>query len=173
MTSGQSWMAIGAMVILSYLSLTFNRSQNVQLSSSLTYEAVITSTGIGQSLLEQIAGLSFDEFTVNGNTSDPDSLTSYFSLGPEGGEDDVTLFDDIDDFNGFVKYDTLSRLGVFESKVDVYYVNKSDLDYDVMTKTFIKRIDITVINTFLARISDQEVEMYKPDTLYFNQVMTY
>lgn len=173
MTSGQSWMAIGAMVILSYLGLTFHRSQNIQLSSTLTYEAVITSTGIGNSLLEQIAGLSFDEFTINGSTSVPDSLTSYFSLGPDGGESDVTLFDDIDDFNGFVKYDTLARLGVFESRVNVYYVNKSDLDYDVMTKTFIKRIDITVVNPFLARISDHDVELYEPDTLHFNQVMTY
>ena len=173
MTSGQSWMAIGAMVILSYLSLTFHQSQNIQLSSNFTYEAVITSTGIGQSLIEQAAGLSFDEFTIEGTTSDPDSLTSYDSLGPESGESDVTMFDDIDDFNGYVKFDTLSRLGIFESRVEVYYVNKSDLDDNAMDKTFIKRIDVTVINPFLARISGQEEEMYEPDTLYFNQVMTY
>ena len=159
MTSGQSWMAIGAMVILSYLSLTFHQSQNIQLTSSFTFEAIITSTGIGQSLLEQISGLSFDEFTVEGNTSVPDSLTNHFSLGPESGESNITLFDDIDDFNGFTQYDTLSRLGIFESNVKVYYVDEPDLDHDVMTKTFIKRIDVAVVNTYLARISDQEVEL--------------
>ncbi|MFC2136125.1 hypothetical protein ACFLR4_00980 [Bacteroidota bacterium] len=174
MSSGQSWMAIGAMVILSYLSLTFQRSQNVQVSSSITYESIISATGIGQSMLEQISGLDFDEKTIGGTVETPDTLTHPTSLGPEPGENDVSKFDDLDDYNGYSQLDTLSRLGSFECKVNVYYVEDSNLDLKSANKSFLKRVDISVVNNFLRQFDDEETaEWYAADTLYFSHIMSY
>ena len=174
MSSGQSWLAIGAMVLLSYLSLNFQRSQNVQVSSSLNYESVIAATGIGQSLLEEISGRAFDEITIGGTIENPDTLTLPNNLGTDSGEGNIKKFDDIDDFDGYTRIDTLSRLGRFECTVDVYYVDEGNLDVESMSQTFLKRIDIAIANSFSRKFDDvQTSQWYTLDTLYLSHIMSY
>ena len=174
MSSGQSWLAIGAMVILSYLSLTYQRGQNLQVSSTLTYESIIAATGIGQSMLEEISGLSFDEITIGGKAENPDTLTIPSKLGPDLTEGTKKKFDDIDDFNGFTQIDTLSRLGRFESKVKVYYVEPGNLNVKAVNQTFLKRVDISVANSFFKKFDDEQTaQWYATDTLYLSHIMSY
>lgn len=161
MTSGQSMMAIGGMVLVGYLSLNFHRAQNIQLSTSITNEALISASGIGQSLLEEMHNLAFDEFTVAGTTEEVDSLTSAVSLGSDTGESNKYLYDDIDDYDGYSVTETLTRLGDFNSSVDVYYVTSANPDTKTFTKTFLKKIDVRVFNS------------YAVDTLVFSHIFSY
>ena len=157
----QTLLVIGSLIALTYSILTMNTSQSVQAGFQLNNEAMISATGIGQSLLEEIELKAFDEETISNTITDTDSLTSSFSLGKDSGESTHYTFDDFDDYDGYTKTDSLSRLGTFSTEIEVYYVNTMAPDTKVTYKTFSKRIDILVSNEFLL------------DTLVFAKVISY
>ena len=157
----QTLLVIGSLIALTYSILTMNTSQNVQSGFQLNNEATISATGIGQSLLEQIELKAFDEETISNSVADTDSLTSSYSLGKDAGETTHYTFDDFDDYNGYTKTESLTRLGTFSTEIEVYYVNTMSPDTKVFYKTFSKRIDISVANEYLL------------DTLVFAKVISY
>jgi hypothetical protein len=127
----------------------------------LNNEATISAAGIGQSLLEEIELKDYDEKTISNIVTDPDSLTSSYSLGKDFGETTHYTFDDFDDYNGYTKIDSLDRLGVFSTKIEVYYVTTMAPDTKILSKTFSKRINISIANEYLT------------DTIVFTRVMSY
>ncbi len=157
----QQLLVIGGILLLGYLALSFYRSNSVQSSIELSNEAVITGTGIGQSTLDEIQTKAFDQQTVSKTITSVDSLTAPSNLGPDSGETNSTLFNDIDDYNGFVRQDSLGRLGTFLTSVSVYYVNPTNPSNRSTLRTFAKRVDIFVTNMFL------------PDTIKLNLVIAY
>jgi len=124
-------------------------------------EAIITGAGIAQSLINEIQVKAFDEKTVSRGYSIADSLTHPNLLGSDAGEYVSTQFDDIDDYNNYTKSDSLDRLGLFNLKVNVYYINKLMPDVKSYVQTFTKQIDILLTNFSL------------PDTIRFHQVIAY
>lgn len=77
--------------------------------------------------------------------SNPDVVSSadnprYDSINDE-------YFDDVDDYDGYVREAQSAYITGFELTVRVYYVNGSDLDTETLTQTYFKRIEVTVKNT--------------------------
>lgn len=139
----------GSMVLLGIISLTIYNSFNSKTDSVLYNEAYITASGIAQSIIDQILTKSFDQNTRTSSVSSPSSLTAVASLGPDAGESSVLQFNDVDDYKNYTRVDTMSVLGIFNTRVNVIYVNKMNPDQISAAKTFTKKIDIFVTNSYL------------------------
>lgn len=134
---------LAAMALLSQITLVVNRYVGSNLQSSLSSEATITAAGLAQSMLREVGMKAFDENTLAGLVTDPDSLTSVGSLGPDPGET-FPNFDDLDDFDQYERTVTTPRLGDFRVGAQVWYLEDSDLDNSAASQTFLKRVTVTV-----------------------------
>lgn len=161
MFSGQYLLVLGGIMIFSMVLLTFYKGDNYRATSSIYNEAILTSTGVAQSLMEEILIRDFDEKTISDTLDSPSGLTSSHYLGGDASETEKNEFDDVDDFDGFTQVNTFSRLGSFYSIVDVYYINPSYSSVKSSIATFHKRIDVSVTNQYLA------------DTLNINHIISY
>ncbi len=161
MNSGQQILTIFAIAILTVLIINVYNSQSTKEAMLLSNEAIITSTGIAQSLLNEIQAKAFDKKTVSQGVAYTDSLILPNSLGPDAGEVVPTQFNDVDDYKNYTRSDSLERLGLFNTKVDVYYINKLSPGVKSYTQTFTKEIVVSVTNPSL------------PDTLKFYLVIAY
>ena len=83
------------------------------------------------------------------------------SLGKDSSETVYTEFDDIDDYNGLSITDTANVMGEFELDVLVYYVDETSPYDSSGTRTYIKRVDVTISNESL------------PTTLSFKKLISY
>ena len=146
----QQLLVIGALIILGSLILTFNRStQNVNANNYFNL-ALIDATASAQSLIETIQTKAFDEKTVSSNVASTSDLTAVGSLGRDAGESLTTHFDDIDDYKNYTEIDTFLQFGQFALSVEVNYVQKYSPETVSITPTFLKKIDVTVTNSYLA-----------------------
>ncbi len=161
MNSGEQILSIFAITILTLLILSVYNSYANKDTAFYNNEAIITGTGEAQSMLNEIKSRAFDQNTVNKAVSSPDSLTPTANLGPDLGESVSTQFNDIDDYNNYTRADTMSRMGIFNIKVNVYYIANMSNGVKSTVPTYSKEVDIFVTNFSL------------PDTLKFNQVITY
>lgn len=157
MNTGQTLLVTIGLLLFTIFILTVYRTTTSRFAFAIANEALLTGTGIAQSLIDEITLKNFDEKTISGIVSTPDSLTPTISLGPETGESDVTKYDDIDDYNNYKRTETLSRLGNFVSWVKVYYVNPNSPDVMSLTRTFAKKIEVFVQNSFVT----DTIKMYR------------
>ena len=155
------FLTIGGLALLSVLMLMFFSSSGVQFDTKRSNEAVITATGVAQSLIEEIASKAFDEKTIAHTMNKTDSLTLANSFGRDAGETNRLLFDDIDDYDKFTDKDSLGGLGVFDYRIEIHYAQKFNPDIISLSRTFTKRADIFVTNS------------YMKDTLKLTYVYTY
>jgi hypothetical protein len=148
----QYMLIIGAMLILSQLSLTVNNSVLGMQDISYENEAVLAGTSLAQSTLRLICSKAFDQKVIGKKITSPDSLTT--TLGPEAGETYAT-YNDVDDYNGVVRTDTTGRLGAFTVRVNVNYTTKALLGGVSASKTFMKAVTVTVSgNPYLKNTSN-------------------
>ncbi len=152
---------MGSLVALTYTILNINTKIGTETTWELNNEATFTATGLGQSLLQEIELKAFDEKTISVRRTSTDSLTTSAHLGKDSGESVDSTFDDFDDYNGYVKTNTLDRLGVFTANIDVYYVTTMSPETKSANRTFSKRIDVFVTNQYLL------------DTLVFSKIASY
>lgn len=154
-------MTVGALILLVLLSLTFYSSYRSKSEINIYNQALITGSGIAQSIINEATSRAYDQKTVLKSYSTPDSLTSAGSLGPDTGEYTINQYNDVDDFNGYIRFDTLKVLGVFRTTVNVNYVARLNPDLISGIRTFSKRIDVKVTN------------LYIQDTIKVKYVITY
>ena len=159
MNTGQQIITVGALFLLSLLVLMVYRTTGTRSTSNYENEAILTGTSIGQSMLEEITSKAFDENTISSSAKTPSDLSAV--LGPDIGESTVSQFDDVDDFKNYTTSDSLERMGRYDIKVDVYYVEKMHPDVRSYVRTFTKRIDVKLTNRNI------------PDTLQLNYVVAY
>ncbi|MEW5843462.1 MAG: hypothetical protein AB1775_09385 [Bacteroidota bacterium] len=161
MGTQQIILVIGGMVLLGLLALTFYNSYNTKTDLDIYNQAIITASGIGQSMIDEIQAKAFDEKTVSKRVNNVSQLTAVGALGPDSGETSPANYDDIDDYKNYMRLDTLNTLGVFTTRVDVNYAVKLNPNQTSSSQTFAKRIDVFVTNTYLK------------DTLKLNSISTY
>lgn len=161
MGTQQIILVIGGMVLLGLLALTFYNSYNTKTDLDIYNQAVITASGIGQSMIDEIQAKAFDQNTVNNRVHNPAQLTAAGSLGPETGETSPLNYNDIDDYKNYVRLDTLATMGIFRTSVDVNYAQELNPNQISSIPTFSKRIDIWVTNVYLK------------DTLKLSSISTY
>ncbi|MFC2084578.1 hypothetical protein ACFLS9_05930 [Bacteroidota bacterium] len=153
MFGNQSILVIGGIMLFTLLLLSFYRSNSIQTTASIYNEAVISASGIAQSLIEEIGKKKFDEGEMIYQSITTDSLTKSWNFGPDSGETYVNQYDDLDDYHNYKRVDKLNRLGYFNSNVQVNYGVPSAPDKVSLARTFYKRVEVKVIN------------QYMPDTL--------
>ncbi len=157
MNTGQSLFSIGALLLLS---LTVLRVNNTILSSDVVLrdsKLGILAVSMATSLIEEANRKAFDLATIDDGITDPDLLTSPYSLGPASGEY-YPDFNDYDDYNGLVKLDTIytvynignttivdtTKKVIFKDSCVVCYVDSVNIDGKIMQKTWHKKITVFV-----------------------------
>lgn len=149
MSSAQFLLLAGGILFFANLVLTFNRTSMSQALVVYENESFIYGESLSQGLIEEIQTRAFDENTLSGMVDSPEELSSTNGLGHDSGEDAMTKFDDIDDFNNFTFTDSLSGHGNFVVNISVYYINTYLPDVQSSLPTFSKRVDISMDNPYL------------------------
>lgn len=145
-------IGIFALAIVSFTVLNFNKG-SISTQDSLTYnKEFIIATTVAQSMLEEINGKAFDEEIVNGNSILTANNFSV-SLQPDPSEN-YPNFDDIDDYNGFIRHDSIPNMGIFNIKVEVNYM--TDQFVPTSIRTYNKNVIIKVSSSTLINFFTQE-----------------
>jgi hypothetical protein len=173
---GQTLLTIMALMLMGRLILTVNRTTLETGSVKDIAEYRITATSLGTSLLEYANDLSFDEATVDTflTTAQSSSLTAAASFGPDAGESTYMTFDDIDDYQGYVKVDSIPNSAIFYTTAQVEYLSVTPPSTVTVTTTKTWNKMITIFVTSPAMV-DYEIDPVtpRPDTLKFVSVFSY
>ncbi len=159
MNTGQTLLSIGALLLLSLSILRVNNG--ILSSDSVLQDSKIgvLATSVATSLIEEANRKMFDAVSENGAISKVNALTSPHALGPDGGETPDT-YNDFDDYNGYVKKDTIFDID-FLMACSVNYVEPTNVDGFKMKKTWHKKITVNITSSFIS------------DTLQFSSVYSY
>ena len=141
----QTFLVLGAIVLLALLALTVHRTILSSSDSIFDAECIIEANNTAQQIVDEIMMKSFDEAVANGTATDESSFSSV--LGPEAGET-LPNYDDIDDYQGS-QTSVQQVSGVFQTQVVVNYVNPASPDAVSAARTRIKRILVNVFSTTL------------------------
>jgi hypothetical protein len=180
MNTGQTMLVLGAMTILSMLTLSINSSIVNASVFGFNMEVNLDAISIAQSMLDEVLFNDFDEKTIP-----PKRAFNYTDLTPNGflGTDDGSekidgivngtfdvedttkvndfkskkFLDDIDDYNGYQRKAWNTRLGWFYVSVNVAYVSESNPDAVCSTPTFYKRVTVTVTHPNMIKNSNEEI----------------
>ena len=146
--NSNSLLSMGALIILALSSLNFNSSILETSTVEIETKVALTAFSLADDLIEEIKGKSFDETTKPFPTTNPASLTPADSLGPDPGET-YKDFDDIDDFNGYIKTVSAPHAENYHIDCKVQYVNGDNPDQVSLTQTFYKRVNVTVTSPYM------------------------
>jgi len=157
----QIFLSIGAIVLLSIATLSMNRGfeANDEVMRSSKYAVIATS--LAASVIEDAAGMAFDDITADSMVTDPSGLTSPGYLGLESGES-IHTADDFDDFNNYSQYDTVDVGGVFNKVVfltsaTITYVASSSPQTTSTSATMFKKISVSVTCPVMTETIRQEM----------------
>jgi hypothetical protein len=148
MSSVHSFLSLGALLLVSLISLRFNSAVLENSTIETENKVYLTAFSLANDLIEEIKMKAFDAATVKFPTTDPSVLTSPYSLGHADYEE-YPNFNDIDDFNGYSRTVTAPHAENYNVSCVVYYVSEYNPDYKVMTQTFYKRADVTVTSPYM------------------------
>jgi len=140
-------MSMGAMVLLSTITLRVNTSNLMNETIRDEAQYGVLATSIATSIIEEATSKSFDESSDSTSVSSLNELTLAGILGPESGETDST-FDDFDDYNGFTKRDSTMPSAIFDVSCEVVYIHKSNLKVKSNSQQWHKKINVTVSSPF-------------------------
>nr|BCX01724.1 MAG: hypothetical protein KatS3mg041_1770 [Bacteroidota bacterium] len=141
--------AVGALLVLG--SLTYGAFHQVGTARQLAdrEQATVVAVGLARGVLELCALRAFDERSLSRWCSHPAELTPPGALGPEVGEGEFVEFDDLDDFHGWSRVDTVGGVP-YQLEVRVYYADPNDLDRPASGATFFKTVQVLVHSPGLA-----------------------
>jgi len=142
MNTGQSMLAIFAMILLSTLVLRVNN--NLLTTNEVMYESKfgVLATSLATSIIEEASKRAFDEVTSGNPITDstlltlPDSLLAEDEVYPD--------FDDFDDFNNYTRTVTNLPSANFFISCSVNYVSPPNLESVSLSQTWHKKITVTV-----------------------------
>ncbi|HDP98784.1 MAG TPA: hypothetical protein ENN22_06325 [bacterium] len=158
----QNFLLIGAFIILGIVVLSLNNTIFSTNKTILENEVHITGIGLAQALMEEITAKAFDEKTTgNQVVRFPDQLTASANFGMDSGEPPR---DDVDDYHNYSNTIDTPRIENYQLNVKIRYANPSNPIEDVWSQTFLKRIQITIINSKY---------MHNPDSLTISQIVAY
>lgn len=153
-------LTIGGLVLLGGFMLSANRILSENSVNTEQTEYVLTALSLAQSVVDEAKAKSFDEKTTAALVNVSDSLTTI--LGRDGAEstpnpDTLSLlgtfksaatFDDVDDYNGYVRLVNTERGTGYRLSVTVKYVSETNPDSDSYVPTFCKRMTVSVTSPF-------------------------
>lgn len=169
MNSGQSFLVIGAFVVLSTLTLNVNATLINTSTTGLEMEATLDAVSIAQTMTDEILTQEYDQQTTGGaRVYDATDLTRAGDLGPDGtgekidGDHGVDTsstgnfesrgkFNDVDDYHGYTRKAWNPRFGWYTVTVTVCYVNEDDPSLASADRTFYKRVTVSVTHPNLVK----------------------
>lgn len=172
MNTGQIMFILGAFAMLSILALSLNRTMSGSVVFGLEMEATLNALSVGQSMMDEIMQRNFDHKTISKVAYGYSDVTSYGSLGPEGGEtiagidsaytsggvfhdfQSKSKFNDVDDYNLYHRRVFDPLLGYFDVVDSIKYVSEFTPNRDTTSATFYKRIVVVVTHPNLHRGTD-------------------
>ncbi|MCU0332088.1 MAG: hypothetical protein MUE91_02070 [Ignavibacteriaceae bacterium] len=154
MTTAQTLLSIGAIMLLTFLILRFNSIQITSSEAAYNAKFGIVANSLANSLIEEAKDKVFDAvvFDTTKTISSPSAFspTASTNFGPELGEV-YPNFDDFDDYHNLFVLDTLSlknpttgKATAFEIRSTVDYVNDLTPDVKSVNRTYHKRLTVAV-----------------------------
>ena len=154
MISSHMMFVVGAFALLSLITLSVNSIIVEGTTVMLDTEASITGISIAQAMIDEIQSKEYDTQTVSARVYNTANLTPTNLLGTEAGESistpdvlpyqSATVFNDTDDYNGYRRTVSTTRLGNFAVTDSIYYVMESNLNLKSSTQTYYKKMVVTV-----------------------------
>lgn len=146
--STQSFLSIGALTLFAITSLSFNKHVLNNSTNELENKVMLTAISLADALIEEIKVKGFDEVTLGIPTASAGNLTPANLLRAELGEV-YPNFDDIDDFNGFIKTASTPHAENYTLSANIYYIEPDQPTVYKTTQTFYKRLVVSVSNQYL------------------------
>lgn len=166
MNTGQMMIGIVALSLVTITILNFNRS-SISTQDSLIYnKEFVLATTVAQSMLDEVGGKFYDERIANGLSV---TTESDFSTTLTAESETYPNFDDIDDYNGFTKNDTIPYMGVFEISVSVEYM--TDNLASTLAKTYNKNVTVSVTSPTLVNFYTDEQDTVVISSLFSQWTM--
>ena len=144
-------LVLAALTIFGRFSLIVNNSLLDNSTRVLQSEFEITGISLLQETISEVGLKAFDEASVSSVPATiPDGFTSSVSLGPEGGETDSSMFDDVDDYHGLTMTGTTIAGMTYTITSEVGYVSIGDLVTFSSTLSTMKRMNLTLTSDYLS-----------------------
>jgi len=166
MNTGQSFLSLGGILLVSLIVLQVNTGFVNTSSNLLDNKLNILAISLGSSIIEEASGKAFDANTISDAVSSTNDLTSPNSLGHNSTES-YPNFNDFDDYDGLDITNTSMPSAEFNIKCDVSYVNPNDPDHVSSTATWNKKITVYVTSKSL--INEYGIQ----DTVVLSSVFSY
>jgi hypothetical protein len=154
----QTFLTIGAIVLLGLLGITLNRISSNAEQTKLQAECIITANSIAQEIMNEIKEKKFDKNVgdeINVNVS---NLTPVSQFGAPSGKP-FRQFVSVEEYHNHQRTIASRRLGNFNVNVKISYVNDNDFRLTSSTQTRTKEILVNVTNKYL--IDTLKLRMYK------------
>ena len=141
----------GAIVVLGITTRSVNSLWLTKQETLYKTEAQITGNTLAQSLIDEIITKKYDEHSSSDSTLKITDLVAFNALGTDAGEKakQSETFDDIDDYDNYKRTVDTPRMGKYDLKCNVYYVTEANPDKKTNTNSFLKRIDVKVVNPYV------------------------
>ena len=144
----QSLLSLGALILLAILSLNFNSGVLRNSTIEIEDKVYLTAFSLADDLIEEIKEKAFDEKTLDFQAIAVNQLTPPNMLTYESGES-WPNFDDIDDYNGYVKLVDLPHAEGYDLTCKVNYVDSDG--NDITTQSYFKKVTITVTSKYMSQ----------------------
>jgi hypothetical protein len=101
-------------------------------------------------MMNEVCQKAFDDSVISRTVDTVTQMTPVASLGKEAGETYAT-FDDVDDFKNYTRVDS-TKNGIFTTGVDVVYVSPLAPDGTSASRTYYKKVTVTLTSYELKNI---------------------
>jgi len=145
MNTGQSLLSIGALFLLSLVSLRYNSTVLESTTVETENKVYLTAFSLADDLIEEIKQKAFDEKTIDFQAIAENQLT--LPLGFESGEV-WPNFDDIDDYQNYSKPVSLPHVEDYTVTCKVNYASSSG--QDILNRSYYKKVTIKVASKYLS-----------------------
>ena len=142
MNTGQMFLTAGAMMLIAILVLRIGSTQLTAQDAMENSKFGILGISLASSLLELATQKAFDQMTIDTALTKTTQLSIV--LGPDGGEDSLSKFNDYDDFNGYTNVDSTMPSAIFTIKCRVDYVDPKTPGFISSNRTWHKMMTVTV-----------------------------
>jgi len=146
MTTGQTMLAVGALVLLTTIMLNFYRIFSSSWDTLDGTQLGIDATTIATSYMEIAEGLAFDRNILDENiiVSNEMDLTFPSEFGPPDTVDHVSEFTVFDHFHGVQDTTTVQGLGTYVTDFEVHYVFPDNVQQYSGNQTYLKRMNMKI-----------------------------
>ncbi len=152
MNTGQMMLTLGALILLSMLTLRVNSSQLTTQDTMQNTKFGVLAVSVASSIMEEASEKAFDEKSVEDFIDDKKKLTKRDKFGVDSGEnaDSSNTFDDFDDFDGYSIIDTSMPSARFNVSCIVNYVDPEKTGFITNKSTWHKQLIIKVTSPSMA-----------------------